>query len=122
MATSIATPSESALPAERFFRTSLSLLILTSTVTLVSTGKLDVITSFAAPLIVLYKGFGSWHGRPPNFRRASHLVRARLPGVLPRGRPVSLAFLCWKFIQSAAIRRPSGSGAFSDFRHHRPLL
>jgi transglutaminase-like putative cysteine protease len=64
MATSIATPSESALPAERFFRTSLSLLILTSTVTLVSTGKLDVITSFAAPLIVLYKGFRSWHGRP----------------------------------------------------------
>jgi len=64
MATSIATPSDSALPAERFFRTSLSLLILTSTVTLVSTGKLDVITSFAAPLIVLYKGFRSWHGRP----------------------------------------------------------
>ena len=30
----------------------------------VSTGKLDVITSFAAPLIVLYKGFRSWHGRP----------------------------------------------------------
>ena len=64
MAISIATPSESALPAERFFRTSLSLLMLTSTVTLVSTGKLDVITSFAAPLIVLYKGFRSWHGRP----------------------------------------------------------
>src|SRR5256885_10883312 len=44
--------------------TSLSLLMLTSTVTLVSTGKLDVITSFAAPLILLYKGFRSWHGRP----------------------------------------------------------
>ncbi|HYU21922.1 MAG TPA: hypothetical protein VEM60_02170, partial [Candidatus Dormibacteraeota bacterium] len=64
MATSIATASDPALPAERFFRASLSLLILTSTVTLVSTGKLDVLTSFAAPLIVLYKGFRSWHGRP----------------------------------------------------------
>jgi len=64
MAASISTASDPALPAERFFRTSLSLLMLTSTVTLVSTGKLDVITSFAAPLIVLYKGFRWWHGRP----------------------------------------------------------
>ena len=64
MAATIATPVEPALPAERFFRTSLSLLILTSTVTLVSTGKLDIITSFAAPLVVLLKGFRLWHGRP----------------------------------------------------------
>ncbi len=64
MAAALATRSDAALPAERFFRTSLSLLVLTSSVTLVSTGKLDVITSFAAPLVVLYKGFRSWHGRP----------------------------------------------------------
>ena len=64
MAASIATPRDPALPAERFFRTSLSLLMLTSTVTLVSTGKLDIITSFAAPLVVLYKGFRWWHRRP----------------------------------------------------------
>ncbi len=38
--------------------------MLTSTVTLVSTGKLDIVTSFAAPLIVLYKGIRWWHGRP----------------------------------------------------------
>jgi len=56
-------PSAPALPAERFFRTSLSLLMLTSTLTLVGTGKLDVVTSFAAPLIVVYKGFRWWHGR-----------------------------------------------------------
>ena len=80
MPTSIATPSEPALPAERFFRTSLSLLILTSTLTLVSTGKLDVITSFAAPLIVLYKGFRSWHGRPAELshRAATWCVLAYL--------------------------------------------
>src|SRR6266481_378829 len=64
MAASSAIPSEAALPAERFFRTSLSLLILTSTVAIVSTGKLDIVTTFAAPLIVLYKGFRCWHGRP----------------------------------------------------------
>jgi len=64
MAATIATPVEPALPAERFFRTSLSLLILTSTVTLVSTGKLDIVTSFVAPLVVLLKGFRLWHERP----------------------------------------------------------
>jgi transglutaminase-like putative cysteine protease len=64
MAATIATTLEPALPAERFFRTSLSLLILTSTLTLVSTGKLDIITSFAAPLAVLFKGFRLWHERP----------------------------------------------------------
>ncbi len=64
MAAIVATPNDTALPAERFFRTSLSLLVLTSTVTLVSTGKLDIVTSFAAPLIVLYKCFRWWHGRP----------------------------------------------------------
>src|SRR6266850_4057866 len=80
MATSIATPSDPALPAERFFRTALSLLILTSTVTLVSTGRLDVVTSFAAPLAVLYKGFRAWHGRPAEIshRAATWCVLAYL--------------------------------------------
>jgi len=80
MAASVATPSDPALPAERFFRTSLSLLMLTSTVTLVSTGKLDIITSFAAPLIVLYKGFRWWHGRPAELshRAATWCVLAYL--------------------------------------------
>ena len=80
MAASITTSSDPALPAERFFRTSLSLLILTSTLTLVSTGKLDVITSFAAPLAVLFKGFRSWHGRPAEIshRAATRCVLAYL--------------------------------------------
>src|SRR5258707_15096987 len=64
MAAIFSAPSALALPAERFFRTSLSLLMLTSTLPLVSTGKLNVVTSFAAPLIVVYKGFRWWHGRP----------------------------------------------------------
>ncbi len=80
MAASIATPSDAALPAERFFRTSLSLLILTSTVTLVSTGKLDIVTSLAAPLVVLYKGIRWWHVRPAEFshRAATWCVLAYL--------------------------------------------
>lgn len=53
----------SPLPAEHFFRASLSLLILTSILALASTGKLDVFTSVAAPLAALYKGYRWWHGR-----------------------------------------------------------
>src|SRR5713226_1064794 len=64
MAASATTPSAPALPAERFFRTSLSLLILTSFLTLVGTGKLDIFSSFVAPLAALYKGYRWWHGRP----------------------------------------------------------
>src|SRR6202521_3583671 len=64
MAAALTAPSVTALPGERFFRTSLSLLILTSTLTLVSTGKLDIVTSFAVPLAAFYKGYRWWHGRP----------------------------------------------------------
>ena len=80
MAASIATPSDAALPAERFFRTSLSLLVLTSTVTLVSTGKLDIVSSFAAPLLVLCKGIRWRHGRPAELspRTATFFVIAYL--------------------------------------------
>jgi hypothetical protein len=64
MAASLTTPRAPALPAERFFRTSLSLLLLTAILTLVSTGKLDIFTIFVAPLAALYKGYRWWHGRP----------------------------------------------------------
>jgi transglutaminase-like putative cysteine protease len=80
MAASATTASVPALPAERFFRTSLSLLILTSIVTLVSTGKLDFVTSFAAPLAALYKGYRWWRGRPAELshRTATWCVLAYL--------------------------------------------
>jgi transglutaminase-like putative cysteine protease len=64
MAAALTTGTVPTLPAERFFRASLSLLILTAAVTLASTGKLDWITSLVGPLAVLYKGYRWWHGRP----------------------------------------------------------
>jgi hypothetical protein len=64
MAATVSTGIVPALPAERFFRASLSLLILTAVVTIASTGKLDLITSVVGPLAVLYKGYRWWHGRP----------------------------------------------------------
>ena len=98
MAASVATPSVSTLPAELFFRTSLSLLILTSTVTLVSTGRLDIFTSFAAPLAALYKGFRWWHGRPSELshRAATWCVVAYLAFF-----PVDALFLSRFFVGSA---------------------
>src|SRR5690348_11907195 len=64
MATTATTQAAPALPAEQYFRVSLSLLVLTSILTLASTGKLDLITSLIAPLAALHKGYRWWHGRP----------------------------------------------------------
>src|SRR5215469_14428350 len=59
-----ANPARPPWPAERFFRASLSLLVLSSILTLASTDKLDGFTSLVAPLAALYKGYRWWHGRP----------------------------------------------------------
>src|ERR1700758_606281 len=79
MASSIATPVSS-LPADRFYRTALFFLVLTSVVTLVSTGKLDLLTTFLAPGLILYKGVRWWQGKPPELRQvtATRLVVAYL--------------------------------------------
>ena len=64
MAATATTQAAPALPAEQYFRASLSLLVLTSILTLASTGKLDLLTSLIAPLAALHKGYRWWHGRP----------------------------------------------------------
>jgi hypothetical protein len=60
MAASASVTGIPALPAERFFRTSLFLLMATSIATLVSTGKLDLLTMIFAPSAVIYKGVRWW--------------------------------------------------------------
>ena len=64
MAATITAGKIPALPAERFFRASLSLLIFTALATLGSTGKLDVLTSILGPVATLYRGYRWFHGRP----------------------------------------------------------
>lgn len=73
-----------ALPAERFFRGSLFFLVLTSTATLISTAKLDLITCVIVPMAMLYKGVRWWRGQPAELshRTATWLVIAYL-GVFP---------------------------------------
>ncbi len=67
MATSVANPVSS-LPAERFFRTALFFLVLTSVATLVATGKLDPLTTVLAPALILYKGYRWWRGLAAELR------------------------------------------------------
>jgi protein-glutamine gamma-glutamyltransferase len=74
MATALTTPASS-LPADRFYRTALFFLVLTSVMTLVSTGKLDLFTTIVAPTLVLYEGVRWWRGRPPQLK---HSVATRL--------------------------------------------
>jgi protein-glutamine gamma-glutamyltransferase len=49
----------------RHFEISLYFLLLTSVLTLVSTGKLDLITIFLLPAALLFKGYRWWHGKGP---------------------------------------------------------
>ncbi|HXY00450.1 MAG TPA: transglutaminaseTgpA domain-containing protein [Candidatus Limnocylindrales bacterium] len=74
MASSLTSPISS-LPADRFYRTALFFLVLTSVITLVATGKLDIITNVLVPALVLYKGIRWWQGKPPELR---HTVATRL--------------------------------------------
>src|SRR5713101_9286746 len=76
-ASSLSTPS---LPAERFFRASLFLLLLTSAATLISTGKLDLFTTLVLPAALVYKGFRWWRGKPAELlpATATWLVTAYL--------------------------------------------
>jgi hypothetical protein len=66
-----ASSSSQRLPAESFFRASLFFLVLSSVLALVSTGKLDLLTTVIAPLAVLYKGFRWWRGRSPELRQTT---------------------------------------------------
>jgi len=75
MATAAAT-TPTPLPADRFYRTALFFLVLTSVMTLIGTGKLDLITTILVPALVLYKGLRWWRGHGPelNHSTATRLV------------------------------------------------
>ena len=69
MASTVATPATH-LPADRFYRAALFFLVLTSVITIVATGKLDLFTTIAAPVFVLYKGLRWWRGFPAELPQA----------------------------------------------------
>src|SRR5258708_7215886 len=76
MAASAPLPVANPLPAERFFRISLFLLLLTAILTLIGTGKIDLFTSITATAALLYRARRWWYGHEPelNSRIATLLV------------------------------------------------
>src|SRR6266404_3990477 len=76
MAASAPLPVANPLPAERFFRISLFLLLLTAILTLIGTGKIDLFTSITATAALLYRARRWWYGHEPelNSRTATLLV------------------------------------------------
>src|SRR5271154_1388518 len=99
MAASASLTSVPALPAERFFRTSLFLLMTTAVATLVSTGKLDLLTMIVAPSAVLYKGVRWWRRCPAEIpqRIATRLVVAYLLLF-----PLDVIFLSRSFVSASS--------------------
>ena len=62
MTASTSFPLSQSLPAERFFRISLFLLLLTAVLTLIGTGKIDLFTSIVATIGLLYRARRWWYG------------------------------------------------------------
>ena len=76
---SAARPSAPPLPAvQRYFEISLFFLVATGIYAIVSTGKLDPLSTFCARCALIYKGFRLWRGRGPELsaRVATSLVLA----------------------------------------------
>ena len=99
MASPVAIPAASHLPADRFYRTALFFLVLTSVITLVATGKLDLFTTIAAPVFVLYKGLRWWRGFPAEL---PHIVATRLVVSYLFFFPIDAIFLSRSFAASSA--------------------
>ncbi len=99
MAASASVTGVPGLPAERFFRTSLFLLMATAIATLVSTGKLDLVTMIVAPSAVLYKGVRWWRRCPAEIpqRIATRLVVAYLLIF-----PLDVLFLSHSFVAASS--------------------
>jgi protein-glutamine gamma-glutamyltransferase len=98
MATAVGPVELQRLPAEGFFRAALFLLILTSTSTLIATGKLDMVTCVLASAILLYKGLRWWRGKPAELshRTATMVVLSYLLFF-----PVDLLVLSRAFVSSS---------------------
>src|SRR5258707_6449976 len=76
MAASTSPAIAQVLPAERFFRVSLFLLLLTAILTLIGTGKIDLFTSLIATAAVLFRARRWWYGHEPELtsRSATFMV------------------------------------------------
>ena len=76
MAAGTSPPISQLLPAERFSRVSLFLLLFTAILTLIGTGKIDLFTSLIATAAVLFRARRWWYGHEPELtsRSATFMV------------------------------------------------
>jgi transglutaminase-like putative cysteine protease len=81
MAASASIPVANAPPAERFFRVSLFLLLLSAILTLIGTGKIDLFTSTIATAALLFRARRWWYGHEPELtsRTATFMVLCYVP-------------------------------------------
>jgi hypothetical protein len=84
----------------RYFEVSLYLLLLTSTLALISTGKLDPISIVVPPAALVVKGYRWWRGRGPEF---SHRVATSLVVAYMVFFPLDL----WVFSRALAVNAPN---------------
>ena len=83
----------------RHFEISLYFLLLTGVLTLVSTGKLDVLTMIALPACMFFKGYRWWHGKGPEISNPrGHLDYGLLLCILPV-RPFGSFRACWPWVR-----------------------
>jgi protein-glutamine gamma-glutamyltransferase len=92
-------PGVSTLPAERFFRASLLLLIFFSALTLSSTGKLDLFSAIFAPLAIAYKGFRLFKKRPAEL---SHRIATLMVVCYLAVFPLDVLFFSRLFVANSA--------------------
>jgi len=74
MAASSTLPVSPQLPAERFFRVSLFLLLFTAILTLIGTGKIDIFTSLVAMVALLYRVRRWWYGHEPELKSSTATI------------------------------------------------
>ena len=85
---------------QRYFEVSLFLLVAVSVLTLVSTGKLDPISTLVPPVAVLIKGYRWWRGHGPEL---SHRTATWLTVLYILFFPADL----WLFSRALAVGAPN---------------
>lgn len=100
MQPSEATSAPSLAALHRYFEVSLFLLLLTSVLTLVSTGKLDPVSVVVPPVALLVKGYRGWRGCGPEL---SHRAATWLSAAYLVFFPADI----WVFSRALAVNAPN---------------
>ena len=95
MSEAIETPRNESLPAEKFLRSAVFFLVVTSVVMLISTGKLDLFSCVVAPVALLYKGYRWWRNKTPEI---SQTLATRLVVGYVAIFPIDVLFLSRSFV------------------------